>query len=89
MSVAKQLSEALTRKLVHQQALAKELAHVDDELAAKALEVFENPVGAAQWLSRQQPILGSEKTPLELSRTPEGKAACLQALGRLDHGICG
>ena len=89
VTVAQQLSEAFLRKLEQQQALAKELVHVDEELAAKALEVIENAEGAAQWLTRVLPILDNEKTPLELSRTPEGNAACLQALGRLDYGIFG
>jgi hypothetical protein len=65
--VAEQLSEALQRKLEHQQALAKELAGVDEELAAKALDVFENATGAAQWLTSEQPILGTNLTPMEYS----------------------
>jgi uncharacterized protein (DUF2384 family) len=89
VTVAQQLSDALKRKLEQQQAIAEELVHVDEELAAKALEVIENAEGAAQWLIRVLPILDAKKTPLELSRTPEGKAACLQALGRLDYGIFG
>ena len=89
MPVAQQLSEALQSKLEHQRVLAIELAQVDEELAAAALDTFENPVGAAQWLTSVLPVLGSDKTPMELSRTPEGKTACLQALGRLNYGIFG
>jgi uncharacterized protein (DUF2384 family) len=89
MTVAQKLSEALQRNLERDQVLAKELIHIDEELAARALVVIENPLGAAYWLTRVLPILDNEKTPLELSRTPEGKAACLQALGRLEYGIFG
>ena len=89
MTIAEQLSEALQKKLERQQALAKELVHLDEELAASALNVFENAAGAAEWLTNVQPILGTEMTPVEFSKTPQGKAACLQALGRLDHGVFG
>ena len=89
MTIAEQLSEALLHKLEQQLVLAKELVHVDEELAAMTLDVFENPVGAAQWLTSEQPILGTKLTPMEYSRTAEGKTACIQALGRLDHGIFG
>jgi uncharacterized protein (DUF2384 family) len=86
VNVAQQLSQALQRQLEHQQALAKQLNHIDEELAAAALDTFESPVGAAQWLTTALSVLGDEKTPLELSKTPDGKAACLQALGRLNYG---
>jgi uncharacterized protein (DUF2384 family) len=59
---------------------------MSEELAVLCLEVFENPLGAWQFLITSAMGLQG-RIPLEVARTPEGLAAVTTLLKRIDHGI--
>jgi uncharacterized protein (DUF2384 family) len=87
MTFAEQISETLVVELKEHMILANELAMCDEEVAAAALDSFHTRLSSGYWLTKVHPSLGSDKTPMELSRTREGKAAVLLALGQLSHGV--
>ena len=90
MTLAEQISQTLVANLMHRMALAQDLAKCDEEVVAAALNTFNSLVSAGKLLTTIQPILGSaNETPMDLSRTSEGKAAVLLALGLIDHGHSG
>jgi hypothetical protein len=90
MTFAEQISQTLVARLAYHQILAKELAKCDEVVAAAALDTFKSLVASGYWLTTVQPVLGSaDKTPMELSRMSEGKAAVFLALGCSDHEIFG
>lgn len=63
------------------------LPDLDPEVAAQALETFESAESAALWLMDKDHRLLRSKSPLEVSRFPEGKAKILNILRAIEHGI--
>ena len=57
-----------------------------EELAVLCLEVFENPLGAWNFLTTSAIGLQGQ-IPLEAANSPEGLAEVLTLLRRIDHGI--
>jgi uncharacterized protein (DUF2384 family) len=59
---------------------------MSEKLATLSLEVFENPLGAWQFLTTS--AIGLQgRIPMEVARTPEGLAEVTILLKRIDHGI--
>lgn len=52
----------------------------------RATEVFESEAAARSWLETPSGALG-EVTPLSLLDSAHGRAAVLQLLGRIEHGV--
>jgi putative toxin-antitoxin system antitoxin component (TIGR02293 family) len=67
----------------------KRLWTVEADVLAKAMEVFESPDGAAEWLvSPTSTWAGLEgKAPIDVAATAQGREQVLQLLGRIEHGI--
>ncbi|TPE46591.1 DUF2384 domain-containing protein [Maribrevibacterium harenarium] len=58
----------------------------EDELLELANQIFANKQKAELWLNKPALALGGA-TPMEFAKTPEGKTAVIDLLGKIRHGI--
>lgn len=62
------------------------LSTVDDDVIALAVQIMGSRDNAYVWLTSPAYGFGFQ-TPLDVLRTPEGKDAVIDELGRIAHGI--
>jgi len=59
---------------------------MDEQVLARAIEVFESREDALEWLNSPIFALGN-RTPLNYLGTPEGKERVLNLLGQIEWGL--
>lgn len=85
MTQAHQLVEALDSEIARLSRGRDLVGEVDDEIAAKSVQVFGDPLVAARWLITPSKMFRGQ-APIEIGRTDEGKAEILRVLGRIEEG---
>lgn len=63
-----------------------EFLDIPDEIVSLAGDVFDDVENAKIWLAQANVCLDG-KRPIDLIGTEEGKAAVIELLGRIEHGI--
>ena len=59
---------------------------MDEQVLARAIEVFESRENALQWLNSPIPALACQ-VPAEILKTHEGTQLVMDELGRIEHGV--
>ncbi len=80
------VAAALDAEILRLQNLREVLAQADPVIKAKALDVFNDPLSAAYFLTDPNRALGG-KSPLECLATEAGRLEVEQVLGRIEHGV--
>ena len=86
MTNAEQIGEAFRAEQLRKSEMVVALGSVDEIIAETAVRTFENPLGAAIWLTSPS-IVFQGRIPLDVLKTESGKTAVLQALIRIDRNI--
>jgi uncharacterized protein (DUF2384 family) len=85
--IAATVRREVAREITRLSRLLNLVPSLDPEVAAKALEVFSSPQGAAEWLLCDTIPSFPGGAPLELSQSPIGKKRVLNVLNAIAHGI--
>jgi putative toxin-antitoxin system antitoxin component (TIGR02293 family) len=59
---------------------------MDEQVLARAIEVFGTREKAILWFNSPVPALGG-KVPADLLKSPEGKELVMNTLGRIEHWV--
>lgn len=84
--VRKAICRELKSEIARLEKAIRQVEKLDPELLAKAVDVFEGPDGAAQWLVAPQYGLAG-KIPVKFARTEKGRAAVSKLLTQIDYGV--
>lgn len=86
MSFTAQLLSAFRNDIADKVKMSEQLELLDERVAKAAMSAFENPLGAAQWLTTPS-VAFEGQIPLTVVESEEGRSKVILELTRIGLGI--